>query len=110
MAASLRSPAMTAAVPPPAPAAAPIAAPFLPPITAPRIVPMTALAPIFEEASLEGDSPSRKIVSVWIGRCSRLASVSVSNRTPMRARSRILPPRSTSVTVPVSSAPAGMTV
>src|SRR6185436_9262347 len=52
--ASLRSPAITAAVPPPAPAVAPIAAPLAPPRIAPRIAPPTAAPPTFAALLLPG--------------------------------------------------------
>src|SRR5262245_61058635 len=57
--ASLRSPAITVAVPPPAPAAAPIAAPLPPPRMAPRIAPTAAPPPTFAALLFAGDSPSR---------------------------------------------------
>ena len=47
-----------------------------------------------------GDSPSRMIVSVRIGSCAPSARTSVWKRTPRRARSFTLPPRSTTVTAP----------
>ena len=108
--AALRSPAMTTAVPPAAPVAPPTIAPFLPPISAPRIAPPTAAPPILRALSPAGDSPSRMIVSVRIGSCAPSASTSVWKRTPSRARSFTLPPRSTIVTAPSARVPAGMAV
>jgi hypothetical protein len=86
----------------------PIAAPFAPPMIAPMIAPPTAPPPIFAALSFPGASPTRTIGSVDIA--SRVPSASTIDwkRTPSRARSLNLPPRSTCVTTPSARAPAGM--
>ena len=108
MVTTVRSPDMTAAVPPAAPMALPVAAPLPPPMMPPRIAPAIAAPPIFLALEAAGDSASRKIGSVRSATSLPSASTSVWNRIPMWAGVLTLPPLSTSMTVPITRAPAGI--
>ena len=85
-------------------------APFLPPMMAPRIAPPTAAPPILRRSRRPAIRLRGGSLRCGSARSVPSASTSVWNRTPRRARSFTLPPRSTSVTEPTTRVPAGIAV